>query len=383
MPRAIWSGAISFGLVNVPVKMYSATSPKSVRFHQLSAKTGTRIKQKRVDPSTGDEVGFDEIVKGYELSPDRYVLIEPEELDALDPKATKTIDIEEFVDLAEIDPIYYDHSYYLAPAAGGAKAYQLLLDAMREAGKVAIGRVVIRSKQQLCALRPIGAAMGMSTMLFGDEVLSRRPARRARRSRGGGGEPARAEDGPAADRRRSRPISIPTKFKDDYRDRVIDLIERKAAGEEIAVQPEAEDDTPVPDLMAALEASPGRGPLRRLRYPIRGTRSGRRTQEEGAGQARSPPPRATPRPVRRIRSSERQAHPLARQGQALTAGRPRTAALSGSRSGRRRCARPAARRSDEVVRRAGRPAAPSSIRDVSWWSRSRRIAALAGRRGRR
>src|ERR1700726_2703626 len=144
MPRAIWSGAISFGLVNVPVKLYSATSPKTVRFHQLSGKTGARIKQKRVDPTTGDEVAFEDIVKGYELSPDRYVLIEPEELEALDPKATKTIDIEEFVDLAEIDPIYYDHSYYLAPATGGAKAYRLLLEAMREANKVAIGKIVIR-----------------------------------------------------------------------------------------------------------------------------------------------------------------------------------------------------------------------------------------------
>ena len=115
MARAIWSGAISFGLVNVPVKLYSATSPKSVRFHQLSSKTGVRIRQKRVDPSTGEEVPYEEIVKGYEITPDRYVLIDPEELDALDPKATKTIDIEEFVNLDEIDPIYYDHSYYLAP----------------------------------------------------------------------------------------------------------------------------------------------------------------------------------------------------------------------------------------------------------------------------
>src|SRR6202161_1872515 len=172
MPRAIWTGAISFGLVNVPVKLFSATSPKSVRFHQLSSKTGARIRQKRVDPSTGDEVAFEDIVKGYELSPDRYVLVEPEELDSLDPKATKTIDIEEFVDQVDIDPIYYDHSYYLAPATGGAKAYRLLMEAMREAGKVAIGRVVIRSKQQLCALRPTGEAMALSTMLFGDEVLS-------------------------------------------------------------------------------------------------------------------------------------------------------------------------------------------------------------------
>jgi DNA end-binding protein Ku len=172
MARAIWSGAISFGLVNVPVKLYSATSPKSVRFHQLSSKTGARIRQKRVDASTGDEVPYEEIVKGYEITPDRYVMIEPEELEAFDPKATRTIDIEEFVDLVEIDPIYYDHNYYLAPTAGGAKAYRLLLDAMREAGKVGIGRVVLRSKQQLCALRPTGDVLTLTTMLFGDEVLA-------------------------------------------------------------------------------------------------------------------------------------------------------------------------------------------------------------------
>ena len=108
MARAIWSGAISFGLVNVPVKLYSATQPKTVRFHQLSGKTGARIRQKRVDPSTDEEVSYDDIVKGYEITPDHYVVIQPEELDALDPKATRTIDIEEFVDLDEIDPIYYD-----------------------------------------------------------------------------------------------------------------------------------------------------------------------------------------------------------------------------------------------------------------------------------
>jgi DNA end-binding protein Ku len=254
MPRAIWSGAISFGLVNVPVKMYSATSPKTVRFHQLSSKTGTRIKQKRVDPSTGDEVAFDEIVKGYELSPDRYVLIEPEELEALDPKATKTIDIEEFVDLAEIDPIYYDHSYYLAPATGGAKAYRLLLEAMREAGKVAIGRVVIRSRQQLCALRPSGDAMALSTMLFGDEVLS--PDRLDELDGLDEAEATKRELTMAQQLIESLSADFdPSKFKDDYRERVLDLIERKAAGEEIAVQPEAEDTSPAPDLMAALEAS--------------------------------------------------------------------------------------------------------------------------------
>jgi DNA end-binding protein Ku len=254
MARAIWTGAISFGLVNVPVKLYSATSPKTVRFHQLSSKTGARIRQKRVDPSTGDEVAFEDIVKGYELSPDRYVLIEPEELEALDPKATKTIDIEEFVEESEIDPIYYDHSYYLAPTTGGAKAYTLLLEAMREAGKVAIGRVVIRSKQQLCALRPTAGVMTMSTMLFGDEVVA--PDRIDELDAVGEAEASKRELTMAQQLIDSLSAEFdPDKFRDDYRDRVLDLIERKAAGEEIAAAPEAEDTTPAPDLMAALEAS--------------------------------------------------------------------------------------------------------------------------------
>ncbi|MEA2212256.1 MAG: end-binding protein Ku [Solirubrobacteraceae bacterium] len=254
MARAIWTGAISFGLVNVPVKLYSATSPKSVRFHQLSSKTGARIRQKRVDPSTGDEVAFEDIVKGYELSPDRYVLIEPQELEALDPKATKTIDIEEFVEESQIDPIYYDHTYYLAPTTGGAKAYTLLLEAMREAGKVAIGRVVIRSKQQLCALRPTDGVMTMSTMLFGDEVVP--PDRIDELDEVGEAEASKRELTMAQQLIESLSAEFdPSKFRDDYRDRVLDLIERKAAGEEIAVAPEAEDTAPAPDLMAALEAS--------------------------------------------------------------------------------------------------------------------------------
>jgi DNA end-binding protein Ku len=225
-----------------------------VRFHQVSSKTGARIRQKRVDPSTGEEVPFEEIVKGYEISPERYVLIDPDELEALDPKATKTIDIEDFVDLEEIDPIYYDHSYYLAPTAGGAKAYRLLLDAMRESGKVGIGRVVLRSKQQLCALRPTGDVLTLSTMLFGDEVLA--PDRLD--------ELDAVEDAPASDRELQMAEQLinslsrefdPSKYHDDYRERVLQLIERKAAGEEIAVEPEAEEPAAAPDLMAALEAS--------------------------------------------------------------------------------------------------------------------------------
>jgi DNA end-binding protein Ku len=254
MPRAIWTGAISFGLVNVPVKLYSATSPKTVRFHQVSSKTGTRIRQQRVDPSTGEEVPYEEIVKGYEVGPDRYVLISPEELEALDPKATKTVDIEEFVDLEDIDPIYYDHSYYLAPAAGGAKAYRLLLEAMREAGKVGIGRLVLRTKQQLCALRPTGDVLTLSTMLFGDEVVA--PERLD--------ELDAVEEAEATERELRMAEQLieslsgefePSKYHDEYRERVLEMIERKAAGEEIAVQPPVEQPAAAPDLMAALEAS--------------------------------------------------------------------------------------------------------------------------------
>ena len=255
MARAIWTGTISFGLVTVPVRMYSAVSRKTVRFHQLNAKTGVRISQKRVDSSTGDEVAYEDIVKGYEISPDTYVVIEPDELEALDPAKTKTIDIEDFVEASEIDPIFYDHPYYLAPAAGGAKPYRLLLEAMRETDKVAIAKVVIRSKENLVALRPSGDVMEMATMLFADEVV----------------DPKRLDDlpDPKDVKTTKRELDIakqlveslaggfePSKYRDEYREEVLSLIERKAAGEKISLQP-AKDETPkeVPDLMSALQAS--------------------------------------------------------------------------------------------------------------------------------
>jgi DNA end-binding protein Ku len=256
MARSIWTGAISFGLVTVPVKLYSAVNRKTVRFHQLNAKTGVRIAQKRVDPSTGDEVAYEDIVKGFELTPDRYVVIEPGELEALEPKKTKTIEIEDFVELSDIDPIFYDHPYYLAPGPGGAKPYRLLLEAMRETGRVAIARVVIRSKEQLVALRPMGDdVLGISTMLFADEVVEPDKI----------DELAAAADVEATDRELDIAKQLveslagpfdPSRYHDTYREEVLDLIERKAAGEEIAVQPVAEEEEePVPDLMAALKAS--------------------------------------------------------------------------------------------------------------------------------
>jgi DNA end-binding protein Ku len=255
MPRSIWSGAISFGLVNVPVKLYSAVSRKTVRFHQLNSKTGHRIAQKRVDSVTNEEVPYEDIVKGYELTKDRYVLITPEELDALDPEKTRTIDIEDFVDLADIDPIHYDHPYYLVPDKGAAKAYGLLLQAMEQSEKVAVARVVIRSKEQLVAIRPApGGVLTMETMIFADEVVDPEDI----------DELPEAKELKVSDREIKMAQQLidslssdfePEKYRDEYREKVLELIERKASGEEIAVQPEAPEPKKVPDLMAALEAS--------------------------------------------------------------------------------------------------------------------------------
>jgi DNA end-binding protein Ku len=256
MARSIWTGAISFGLVTVPVKLYSAVNRKTVRFHQLSGKSGVRIAQKRVDPSTGDEVAYEDIVKGFELTPDRYVVVEQSELETLQPKKTRTIEIEDFVELSDIDPIYYDHPYYLAPGAGGAKPYRLLVEAMRETDRVAIARVVIRSKEALVALRPMDDhVLGMSTMLFPDEVVD--PDSIDEISATGDVEVTKRELDIAKQLVESLAGPFDSaKYHDTYRQEVLDLIERKAAGEEIAVQPAAdEEEEPVPDLMAALKAS--------------------------------------------------------------------------------------------------------------------------------
>ena len=256
MPRSIWTGAISFGLVTVPVKLYSAVNRKTVRFHQLHGETGSRIQQKRVDPTTGEEVPYEDIVKGFEIAPERYVMISPEELEALDPKKTRTIEIEDFVDLQQIDPIFYDHPYYLAPGAGGAKPYRLLLEAMRETGKVAIAKVVIRQKEQLVAVRPMdGHVLGMATMIFADEVVD--PAQIDELEAAADVEVTKRELEIAEQLVESLAGDFePEKYRDTYREDVLALIERKAAGEEIAVQaPREEAAEPVPDLMAALKAS--------------------------------------------------------------------------------------------------------------------------------
>jgi DNA end-binding protein Ku len=253
MPRAIWSGAISFGLVNIPVKLYSAVSRKTVRFHQIDSESGGRVRQKRVGPD-GDEVAYEQIVKGYEIGPDRYVTITPEELESLEPEKTRTIDIEDFVDLDDIDPIFYDHPYYLAPDTGAAKAYRLLVDAMDDSGKVAIARVVLRSKEHLVAIRPRSGVLAMETMLFADEVIP--PDALDELSTDGEVKTSDRELEMAKQLIDSLTADFePEKYRDEYRERVLDMIERKAQGETVVIEAPAEEPAKVPDLMAALEAS--------------------------------------------------------------------------------------------------------------------------------
>jgi DNA end-binding protein Ku len=251
-PQAIWTGTVGFGLVQVPVRIVTATRNKDVSFNQLEAGTGSRVRIKRVSEATGDEVTTDKIVKGYEISKGRYVLIEPAELEAIAPKSSHTIEIEEFVDLASIDPLYFESSYYLAADPKATKPYRLLVEAMAEMGKVAIGRVVMRTKERLVAIRPLDGVLVISTMRYADEVVDS------------------AEVAPGADddvnerelamaRQLVETLTVgefePDKFHDSYRQQLLDMIDKKAAGEAIVAPAVTTTDAPVLDLVAALEQS--------------------------------------------------------------------------------------------------------------------------------
>src|SRR5262249_44499423 len=159
VPRSIWSGAIAFGLVNVPVQLYTAVAPKEIRFHLLHEKDGGRIHLQRVCSIDDAAVPWNEITKGYVLSRGRHVLVSAEELEAIDPKATHTIDIDAFVDLDEIDPIYFESTYHVVPEEGAARAYALLLEAMEKQKKIAVATMVLRTKQHLACLRPMGKGL--------------------------------------------------------------------------------------------------------------------------------------------------------------------------------------------------------------------------------
>jgi DNA end-binding protein Ku len=297
--RAIWTGSISFGLVNIPIRLYPATASHDIPFHQFQAKTGQRIHHKRVAEGSGREVPYQQIVKGYELSRGKVVLIDPEELATLEPKKNRTIEIEQFVELREIDPILWDKTYYVGAdgAHGAQKSYELLRRAMQETEKVGIGRFVMRTKEYLVTVRPFGRGLALETMFYADEIRDQREA---------AGDPPSATI-PAREvamakqliEALSQPFDL-KKFKDTYRDRVKQLVEKKARGEDIVVEEAPEEPAGVVNLMEALKASLERKPPAR-----RGARSAsasngsngkaraQRTQRKSARQAsKRPNPRA-------------------------------------------------------------------------------------------
>ena len=254
MARPVWSGTISFGLVNVPVQAFTAVRDHDVHFHQLDKKSGSRIRYKKVTEKSGREVDADQIEMGFEVSSGHYVTFDKEELDALRPKSTRAIDVSDFVALEDVDPIYYERTYWLAPRGDeSARAYQLLLAAMEERGRVAIGTVAMRNKQYLTAIRPLDGALAMSTMRFADEVVPRKeidelPSRRSK--------PAPKElrmalqllDSLASDWN-------PKQYKDTYVEELRDRIEAKEAGEEIVADEIEDRRADVIDLSEALQRS--------------------------------------------------------------------------------------------------------------------------------
>ena len=255
MARAIWSGSISFGLLNVPVKLYSAVARRNIALREIRESDSARIKHRRVAEGTDEEVPYEKIVKAYEITPGQYVPLSKDEMSALAPEKTRAIEVQDFVDLEEIDPIYFDSPYYLGPAEGAEKAYALLAKAMKASGKVAIARFVFRNKEHLAALRTDGDVLTLTTMRFADEVVSSSEL-----------DDVLPEKAPKVAKREQEMAEQlieslstefdPSAYRDEYREQLLALIERKAEGKEI-VASEAEEPqaTKAPDLMAALEES--------------------------------------------------------------------------------------------------------------------------------
>jgi DNA end-binding protein Ku len=254
MARSIWSGLISFGLVNIPVKAYTGVRDHNIHFHQLEQRSGSRIRNRKVAEKSGKEVDADDIVMGYEIRKGRYVTFDKDELDDLRPQSTKAVEVTDFVALEEIDPIYYERTYWLAPDGDAAKqAYQLLLTAMEQRERVAIGTVVMRNTQYLTAIRPLDGVLAMSTMRFADEVVPRSeidelPTRRSK------------PDAKALDMALHLVDTLatdwdPEKYRDTYTDQLRKLIKAKDAGKQVTAEAPPEQEAKVLDLMAALERS--------------------------------------------------------------------------------------------------------------------------------
>ena len=280
MARPVWSGTISFGLVAIPVKLFHAVRRKSISFNQLDERNLARIRYRKVNADTGDEVSEDHIVKGYEISKGQYVVIDPDELEPFMPAVTKTVDLEEFVDLADIDPVYFDTAYHLAPDAN-PKPYVLLARAMEASDKVAIGRFVMRNKQYTAAIRAEDGRLVMSSLAYADEVVDPDTIE----------ELTGLDEVEVSDKEVLMAESLveslstdfaPEKYHDEYREQVMALIQMKADGEEIA-SPEAEVERPkVIDIMAALEASVAAAKESRSNHPAKKAAAKREAAEQDA-----------------------------------------------------------------------------------------------------
>jgi DNA end-binding protein Ku len=290
MARPIWSGVISFGLVSIPVGLYTATKEHEVSFHQFQRGTGDRIRYQRINERTGKEVDYGDIVKGADIGDSRYVIVEPDELDAIAPGRSRSLDVHTFVDLGEIDPVYFQKTYYLGPSSPeAAKAYALMRDALADSNRIAIGSLVMRGKEYLASIRPERDVLVLETMFFADEV--RQPSEQL------DSVPARAKAKPQELQMARQLIDSmagswrPEDYRDTYTDRVKDLIAAKKKGDEITVAEAAPEATNVVDLMSALQASveaakQGRG------TPSRGRSSRTAAKKAPASRATAPPAKA-------------------------------------------------------------------------------------------
>ena len=254
VPRAVWSGSISFGLVTIPIKLYNAVSRKTVRFNQLDERSGSRIKYLKVSASDGSEVPPESIVRGYEYTKGQYVLVSDTEIQSMAPKAGRSVEIDAFVGLEEIDPIWFDGAYYVAPAEGFEKAYRLLVEAMDEEGRVALAKFVRSNKQYLAAIRPHEGYLQLATMVYADEIVPATDITEFERL----ADVELSEPEMAMARQLIGSLTAtfdPEKYRDTHREDLVALLERKAAGEEIVTAIPEVDDAKVVDLLAALEAS--------------------------------------------------------------------------------------------------------------------------------
>lgn len=260
MPRTLWKGNISFGLVNVPVRLATAVREKSVHFNMLSKDGNCRLRRKLVCPDTGEEYDFQDTARGYEIAPDQYVIVKDEELERLKPEAGRTIEIAAFIPLAEVDPIYFDRTYYLLPDEGGAKGYKLLLEAMTEGKSVALARFVMRERQHMAALRPMGeGGLALHTMHYADEIVAWKEMESELPQNV---SVSKQEVAMAGQLIKSLSQEFdPSQYKDEYRQKLEEMLAKKAQGEEVKLAPSsAEDDVPpVYNLMEALKRSVEQG----------------------------------------------------------------------------------------------------------------------------